>query len=105
MTDTAFGHQVALAALFVYLLQLAKKSNWRIFAWVGDNTDAVNRTLSILAGIVTAAGVTISVQGGWTAGGGVLIQWPAAAAMANGASHAVLQIALQEGIYRKYFKQ
>ena len=102
MTDTAFGHQVAIAAVLVWVLQMLKRAGW--FPWLDANSDTANRIISVIAALVAGAGITFSVMGGIEDGGGVLIKWPALSAMTNGLSHCVVQYVLQEGIYRKMVK-
>ena len=102
MTDTTFGHQVAIAVVLVWLLQLVKRTAW--FPWLNEHSDTANRIVSVVAAAIAAAGVTISIMGDLEGGGFFLIKWPPLAVMINGASHFILQIFMQEGIYRKFFK-
>jgi len=93
MPNSLFTHGSA-AVILVFALNWLKKTSW--FPWVTQNSDKLNRAISVAWAILTTAGV--SIQG--SAVSGATITLPPLAILWSSALHAFTQFGGQELLYR-----
>ena len=96
----ALGSQVALSAVVVFLLQMAKK--WDKLKWINTQSATVNRILAVLLAGLTAAGVhwAYDTNFSWAAGGNIIVTWPGISAFAHGGWEWLQSFSVQEWMYR-----
>src|SRR5215468_9891679 len=98
LTDTAFGHQTGFAFVTVYLINILKDSKW--FPWLNTEADKINRMVSVVVALLTAAGVKIAMDGNIWSGGVLTIHFPSAWDLVDTLMHFATQFGLQEMIYQ-----
>lgn len=98
LTESELSHQIAYAATFCYIMQKLKLSKW--FSWVKKNNALVNRLISVLIALITAAGFTWTYHGTFISGGILTIGIPSAEQLHQFLIHFASSMTLQESIYR-----
>ena len=89
-----------LAAAVPLLVEFAKRSDR--FPWLDQNTDTVNRTVSVLIAIVSANGISYAYDG---ATGDLVFTGLTAATLAKIITAIATQFGLQELMYRQVVKR
>jgi hypothetical protein len=64
MVTTDTGSSLAAAAVISYIIGLMKNSNWKIFAWISEETPTVTRFVAFLLSGVAAIGIHATFNGG-----------------------------------------
>ena len=106
VTDTALAHHAGFAFATVYAIQYLKNAKW--FPWMWTNTDTVNRVVSAVTALVTAAGVKFTAEAAAPGVGAtvITITLPSLMTMLYGvAIHFSTQFGMQEMIYRSTVKR
>ena len=95
--------QAIVAILAPFAIQAAKASQWRILAWINQNTKAVNIGISVLTALVTSAGIMIHHTPGQ-----IVINYPGLPQMLQGVMGFLIvsggQFAAQYGLYHAVVK-
>ena len=89
--DISLGHQSGIAVATVFAIDYLKKANW--FPWINNNTETLNRVISVLVALFTASGLKVlsgNAASGWT------ISIPAMPVLLDTLVHASAQFGGQE---------
>jgi hypothetical protein len=101
MNETILGTQVGVSAIIVYLIQLAKSTN---FPWFSAHSDALNRITSVVMAFLTSAGIVFLFHGDLISGGTLMITIPPLTVWTSAVIHGFGQVAIQEGVYKSTVK-
>ena len=99
MDTNSLQFQALVTFLAPCLIQLAKRSQARGLAWIGQNKPKVCMVVSALTALATSTGITFvhtSHQ--------LVIGWPDGATIARGFVASVLQFAAQHALYEGFWR-
>ena len=90
------GQQGGVAFATVFLLDYLKRASW--FPWISNETETLNRALSLIVAFCTAAGLKIASSGTTHGPGSLTIAWGSSLWVVLG--HAGSQFLAQEGAHK-----
>ena len=90
--------QTAIAALVPVAIEWLKKRAW--MPWLTENTDTLNRMLSLALAVATTAGFSLSWQGSLAGGGSLHLTIPPV----ESAARVGWSMLFQEVVYRRVVK-
>jgi len=97
--DISLGHQAGISVATVFIIDWLKKSAW--FPWINNNTETINKIVSLSVALFTAAGLKIvSHEGSISAGGIVTIAVPPISVVLDTILHAAGQFGGQEVLHK-----
>ena len=97
--DINISHQGAIAVATVFALDWAKRSNLPGLGWINQNTEKLNRVISLAIALATSAG--LKVMSGDAAHGWV-VAIPPLSVILDTLVHAVTQFGGQEILHKLY---
>jgi len=102
MMEDSITHHLALAGIITYLIQFLKRSN---FPWVTENSDRINKTISILAAFISSIGVQAAITGTVDTGWHITASTPSGWAMMETIMHTMGQWVIQQSVYHGIVKK
>ena len=95
--DSSIGAQMGISALIVHAIEFAKKRDW--FPFLDFSTVRANRIVSRVLAAATAVGLTFAVQGSFTEGGSITMQFPPATELLAGVIRYYASVFAQDVYY------
>ncbi len=96
-------NQAAIAVIAVHFIEMLKRS--KLFPWIDEHSDKLNRAISFLIALLTSAGLQFAFSGSLESGGSLEIKWQAAAKIWQAIAHTALQGGLQQIYYTQGIKK
>ncbi len=103
--DDVLTQHLAYGALSTYAIEFLKKAKW--FPFLTDNSAALSRVCSVVASVVSSAGITAAATGhlSFDTGTTVTLVIPSISVMVTVALHSVGQFVIQQGVYHGLVKK